>query len=218
MVVADSAVNENETLAKLLKGRRGDAPGVSSNASFHEYLWVSLPGSVVDAPPLIEMLPAKVRVFPPGVSVTIAGTARGRRCNSGSPRGTWWPQRSATVAECAVICSSCVRQTMKIGLTALTQRPACVHGVFFVKGKKIAFGTLLIAARRMPCSPLRRLWSCCLETDCRSLKSIACGESPDLHYGCADVADSFHRVRLSGKFVIFLLARGVEQVSQDDRG
>ena len=186
MVVADSAVNEKETLAKLLKGRRGDAPGVSSNASSHEYLWVSLPGSVVDAPPLIEMLPAKVRVFPPGVSVTIAGTAR-------------WPQRSATVAECAVICSSCVRQTMKIGLTALTFRPACVHGVFFVKGKKIAFGTLLIAARRMPCSPLRRLWSCCLETDCRSLKSIACGESPDLHCGCADVADSFHRVRLSGQ-------------------
>ena len=29
-----------------------------------------------------------------------------------------------------------VRQTMKIGLTALTLRPACVLGVFFVKKKE----------------------------------------------------------------------------------
>ena len=36
------------------------------------------------------------------------------------------------------------------------------------------------------------------------------GESPGLHYGCADVADCFHR-----RFVFyFLLARGVEQMSQ----
>ena len=37
------------------------------------------------------------------------------------------------------------------------------------------------------------------------------GESPGLHFKCADVADCFH-----WRFVIFLLARGVEQMSHVD--
>ena len=31
----------------------------------------------------------------------------GSLCNSGSQRGTWLPHRSATAAQCAVICSTC---------------------------------------------------------------------------------------------------------------
>ena len=58
-VDADSGVDEDEALDKLLKGRRGYAPGVSSNVHSCEYSRVSLPDSVVDAPPLIEMLPAE---------------------------------------------------------------------------------------------------------------------------------------------------------------
>ena len=57
-VDADSAVDEHEALAKLLKGRTGYAPGVSSNVGSYEYLRVSLHDSVVDAPPLIDILPA----------------------------------------------------------------------------------------------------------------------------------------------------------------
>ena len=62
-VDADSAVDEHEALAKLLKGRTGYAPGVSSNVGSCEYSRVSLPDSVVDAPPLIDMLLAEARIF-----------------------------------------------------------------------------------------------------------------------------------------------------------
>ena len=62
-VDADSAFEEHEALAKLLKGRTGYALGVSSNVGSFEYSWVSLLDSVVDAPPLIEMLPAEARNF-----------------------------------------------------------------------------------------------------------------------------------------------------------
>ena len=48
-VDADSAVDEHEASAKLLKGRRGHAPGVSSNVGSYEYSLVSLPDWVVDA-------------------------------------------------------------------------------------------------------------------------------------------------------------------------
>ena len=58
-VVADSAVDEHEALAKLLKGCTGSALGVSSNVGSFEYSPGSLPDSLVDVPPLIEMLPAE---------------------------------------------------------------------------------------------------------------------------------------------------------------
>ena len=61
-VDADNAVDEHEALAKLLKERTGYVPGVS-NAGSCEYSRVSLPDSVVDAPPLIEILPAEARFF-----------------------------------------------------------------------------------------------------------------------------------------------------------
>ena len=62
-VDADSAVDEHEASAKLLKGRTGYAPGVSSNVGSYEYWRVSLPDSVVDAPPLVEMLPVEARII-----------------------------------------------------------------------------------------------------------------------------------------------------------
>ena len=62
-VDADSAVDEREALATLLKGCTGYALGVSSNVGSYEYSRVSLPDSVVDAPPMVEMLPAEARFF-----------------------------------------------------------------------------------------------------------------------------------------------------------
>ena len=62
-VDADSAVDEHEALAKLLKGRTGYSLGVSFIVASHEYSRVSLPDSVLDAPPLIEMLPAEAKNF-----------------------------------------------------------------------------------------------------------------------------------------------------------
>ena len=161
---ADSAVDENETFAKLLKGRTGYAPDVSSNIGSNENSRVSLPDSVVDAPPLIEMLPAEAQFFveefqsrmllPPEVA-TVIQQVRGEPGCHHDPR----------LLRSARSYARLVRQTMKIGLTA-------VLGVFLVKKKEIAVDSLLIASRRMPCSPLRRLWSCCPETDLRALKSI----------------------------------------------
>ena len=60
---ADSAADEHEALARLLKGRTGHVSGVSFTVGSNEYSRVSLPDSVVDAPPLIEMLPAEAKVF-----------------------------------------------------------------------------------------------------------------------------------------------------------
>ena len=60
-VDADTAVDEHETLAKLLKGRTGYAPGVSSDVGTYEYSRVSLPDAVVDA--LTDMLPSEANHF-----------------------------------------------------------------------------------------------------------------------------------------------------------
>ena len=59
--------------------------------------------------------------------------------------------------------------------------------------------------RRMPCSPLRRLWSCCLETHCCAPKSIPLAfpmENIGLHFrvlmlqtaftGCASLEEARH--------------------------
>ena len=61
-VDADRAVDGHEALAKLLKGRTGYAPGVSSIVGSYEYSRVSLLDSVVHAPPLIEILLAEARL------------------------------------------------------------------------------------------------------------------------------------------------------------
>ena len=128
---ADSAVDEHEAVAKLLlNGRTGRAPGVSSIVTSFEYSRVSLPDSVVGAPPLIEMLPAEARFFflglqsrmllPPEVAAVILVVRGDPGCDN-DPR----------LLRSARSYARLVRQTMKIGLTALTHRPACVVGVFF---------------------------------------------------------------------------------------
>ena len=62
-VDADSAVDGHQALAKLQKGSTSYASGVSSNVGSYESSRVSLPDSVVDAPPLIDILPAKAHIF-----------------------------------------------------------------------------------------------------------------------------------------------------------
>ena len=115
-----------------------------------------------------------------------------------------------------------VRQTMKIGLTALTLRPACVLGVFFVKNKENRFRLIV------DCRKANALFAPPLSVELLSgdglsrievdSSGLVHGESPGLHDGCADVADCFHWMRLSGDIRhFFLLARSIEQVPQDDR-
>ena len=103
-VDADSAVDEHEASAKLLMGRRGYAPGVSSNVVSSEYSRV--PDSVVDAA-IDRDADCGGNAFSRGVSVTDAVAAGGCRCNSGRWKGSWMPQRFATVPQCAVVCSPC---------------------------------------------------------------------------------------------------------------
>ena len=96
-----------------------------------------------------------------------------------------------------------VRQTMKIGLTALTLRPACVLGVLFVKKKENRF-RLIVDCRKAnalfaPPPPVELLSGDGLLRIEVGSSGLAHGESPGLHDGCADVADCFHRMRLSGE-------------------
>ncbi|CAK0825411.1 unnamed protein product, partial [Prorocentrum cordatum] len=59
----DSAITEQEALAKLLKGKAGYAPLGSTSMGSYEYSRVSLPDCVLDAPSLAQMLPAEARIF-----------------------------------------------------------------------------------------------------------------------------------------------------------
>ena len=97
---------------------------------------------------------------------------------------------------------------MKIGLFALTLPPACVLGVFFVK-KKLTSDCRKANALFAP-PPSVELFSgdglSRIEVDPFCL---AHGESPGLHNGCADVADCFHRLRLSGEIRHFFCLPGV---------
>ena len=123
-VVADSAVNDDEALAKLPKGRTGYAPGVSSNVGSYENSRVSLRDSVVDAPPLFEMLPAEAKFFleefqsgmssPSEVAAVIEEVEEEPGCRND-------PRLLCSARSCARL----VRQTMKIGLTALTPWAHC---------------------------------------------------------------------------------------------
>ena len=107
------------------------------------------------------------------------------------------PQRSATVAQCAVVCSPFPSDD---GDGSHTLRPACVLGVFFVKKENRL--RLIVDCRKASAllAPppsvdlLSRDGLSRIEVDSTGL---AHGESPGLHYGCADVADCFHRMRLS---------------------
>ena len=109
---------------------------------------------------------------------------------------------------------------MKIGLTALTLRPACLIGVLFVKKKENRL-RLIVDCREAnalfaPPPPVELLSGDGLSRIEVDFSGLVRGESLRLHYGCADVADCCHRVCLSGDSQCFLLARGVEQVPQHD--
>ena len=86
-----------------------------------------------------------------------------------------------------------VRQTMKIGLTALTLRPACMPSpsVELLSGDGLS---------RIEVDP----------------SDLVHGVPPGLHYGCAEVADCFHRMHLSGEIRRFSAGQGIEHVPQDE--
>ena len=81
-VDVDSAITESEALARLLKGRSGYAPGVSSNVGSYEYSRVSLPESVLDAPLLLTMLPAEAKTYLEEYESRMLLPPGGRSCNS----------------------------------------------------------------------------------------------------------------------------------------
>ena len=162
------------------------------------------------------MLPAEAKTFYRGVSVTDAATTRGvAAVTLGNQREKLGCHNDPRLLRSARSYARLVRQTMKIGLTALTLRPACVLGVFFVKEKGDRL-RLIADCRKANAlfapPPLVDLLSgdglARIEVDTAGLVP---GEPPGLHYGCADVADWFF-VSL-GRFAIFLLARCVEQIS-----
>ena len=102
-----------------------------------------------------------------------------------------------------------VRQTMKIGLTALTLRPACVLGVFFVKNRL----RLIVDCRKAnalfaPPPPVELLSGDGFSRIEADTSGLVHGESPGLRQGCADVADCFHRMRLSGEVRHFSFGQG----------
>ena len=88
----------------------------------------------MDAPPLIDMLPPEAkqileefqsRMLLPQEVAAVIQEIRGEPGRHNDPR----------LLRGARLHARLVRQTMKTGLTALTLRPACVLGVFFVKKK-----------------------------------------------------------------------------------
>ena len=93
------------------------------------------------------------------------------------------------------------RATMKIGLTALALRPGCVLHVFFVqkKGDRLRAivdwrkANVLFAPPPSVELPTGDGLSRIEDTS-----GLTCSESLGLHNGCADVADCFYRMRLSG--------------------
>ena len=104
---------------------------------------------------------------------------------------------------------------MKIWLIAFTRRPACVLDVFFVKKKETGSGSLLIATKRTLCSLLRHLWNCCLEMDSRVLMSMHLALSTESPLACISGVPMLPTA-FTRDSSFFLLARGVEQLSQDD--
>ena len=91
-----------------------------------------------------------------------------------------------------------VRQTMKIGLTALTLRPACVLGVSVVRKEN---RLRLIVDRRKanalfaPPQSVELLSGDGLSRIEVDSSSPLHGESPGQHYGCAEVADCSREIR-----------------------
>ena len=106
---------------------------------------------------------------------------------------------------------------MKIGNTALTLRPACVIGVFFMKKKENRLRGIV------DCRKANALFAPppSVELLCGVSKSTPLVLSTEnlLHHttGVVMLQTVFTGCVSLARFAIFLLARGVEQVPQDDR-
>ena len=155
----------------------------------------------MDAPPLIDMLPAKAKIFsrsfsygmllPLEVAAVIQEVTGGLRRHN-DPRLL----RSARSHG----------QTMKIGRTALTLRPACVLGFFFVQKENRLL--LIVDCREAnalfaPPPSVELLSGDGLSRIEVDSSGLAYGESLGLHFGCADVADCF-----SGEIRHFFFGQG----------
>ena len=110
-----------------------------------------------------------------------------------------------------------VRQTMKIGLTALTLPPACVLGVFFVKNRL----RLIVDCRKAnalfaPPPPVELLSGDGFSRIEADTSGLVHGESPGCVKGVPMLLTASTGCVSLERFAIFLLARGVEQVSQED--
>ena len=186
-VESDSAVDEHEASAKLLKGRTGYASGVSSNVGPCEYSRVSLPDSVVVAPPRIEMLPAEAKLFLEEVQsrrllpLEVAAAIHEVR---GEPGCHDDPRTLRSARSYARL----VRQTMKIGLTALTPFDPLACSAFSSKKKGDRLG-LIVDCRTTNAlfahpPSLELLSGDGLSRTEVDSSGLAFGESPGLHYGC----------------------------------
>ena len=120
---------------------------------------------------------------------------------------------------CARLHARLIRQTMKTGLTA-PHPSTCMRARRLLREEKqeTASCSLLIAGKRTLCSLLRNRWNCLsggglsrIEVDTFGLVH---GDSPGLHYGCADVADFFHRMRFSGEIRHFSVGQGCLKMTE----
>ena len=102
---------------------------------------------------------------------------------------------------------------MKIGLTALTLRPACVLGVFHVKEKENRLRVIVdrhkASALFAPPPSLELLSGDGLSRIDVDSCSLAHGVSPGLHHWCADVADCFSQDATLWKFATYSGEPGV---------
>ena len=102
---------------------------------------------------------------------------------------------------------------MKIGLTALTLRPACVLGVFHVKETENRLSLTVdchkASALFAPPPSMELLSGDGLSRIDVDSCSLVRGESPDLHHGSADVADCFSEDAFLWRDSLFFCWSGV---------
>ncbi|CAK0838915.1 unnamed protein product [Prorocentrum cordatum] len=198
----DSAVSEEGALARLLKGKAGYAPLGSTSMGSYEYSRVSLPDSVVDAPPLAAMPPAQAqqyleefasRVLPPPQEAALMRELDGLPGCHADPLLLQRPRSYGKF----------VRRALSIGLVTLTQRPKSVFGLFLVKKRDGARLRLIVDCRRS-----NALFRPSPGVDLLSGEGLGRVEMPVMEdssfaglgavLGVGDVADCFHRMKLQG--------------------
>ena len=123
------------------------------------------------------------------------------------------PQRSATVAQCAVVCSPCPSDDEDSAPCPQPSTRLCAQGLLREEqgespivdcgqSKRIVCSSVVCGA--VAGDGLSRI-----EVDSSGLVH---GESPGPHYVCADVADCFHRMCFAGEIRHFFSWPGLADV------